>query len=180
VVDFFDDLSISVVAVTRRCIMLTLLENRVNSLVGGKNKGCLLYARSDGCAVNRLYQGECTNFKTSPASGLSFFRLHAFRRNGDLYRRSQAGHPLHAAGGRVQPVGFAGSPKEGFTTFLGGLILSDWELVHKFNADTQGYQIFTFDLGAWTPAESSLAVGEGYWVRKSAAGSWNRTFSVNP
>lgn len=54
------------------------------------------------------------------------------------------------------------------------------DTVYKFDTATGNYAISTFDLGAWDPAEPTIGVGEGIWLRKVAAGSWNRTFSVNP
>jgi hypothetical protein len=60
-----------------------------------------------------------------------------------------------------------------------GLVLANNEAVYKFDAQTQQYSIFIYD-DEWLPSEPTLAVGEGVWVRKAAAGSWNRNFSVNP
>ncbi len=45
-------------------------------------------------------------------------------------------------------------------------------------APASGYTIFTYD-DEWLPSEPTLKVGEGIWIRKGAAGSWDRTFSVN-
>jgi hypothetical protein len=35
------------------------------------------------------------------------------------------------------------------------------------------------DFGAWTGGEPTLAVGEGFFLQKGAAGTWTRNFSVN-
>jgi hypothetical protein len=56
---------------------------------------------------------------------------------------------------------------------------ADGDQVYTFNATTQQYSVFTYELGEWDPSEPTLAVGEAVWVRKGAAGSWDRTFSVN-
>jgi hypothetical protein len=70
-------------------------------------------------------------------------------------------------------------PQAGMISTDLGLSVVDGDLVYKFNADTQGYSISTYDLGEWDPSEPTVGVGEGVWVRKGAAGSWDRTFSVN-
>lgn len=61
-----------------------------------------------------------------------------------------------------------------------GFVPGDGDVVYKFDTATGNYAISTFDLGEWDPAQPNIGVGEGIWLRKVAAGSWNRTFSVNP
>lgn len=56
---------------------------------------------------------------------------------------------------------------------------ADGDSVYKFDATTQGYNIFAFDFGSWDPAEPTIAVGEAFWSRKVAAATWTREFSVN-
>jgi len=51
------------------------------------------------------------------------------------------------------------------------------DLVYTYSGT--GYTVFQWD-DEWLPSEPSLKVGEGLWIRKAAAGSWTRTFSVNP
>jgi hypothetical protein len=41
-----------------------------------------------------------------------------------------------------------------------------------------GYMVFHFD-GFWLPLEPFLAVGQGVWIQKAEAGTWERRFSVN-
>jgi len=54
------------------------------------------------------------------------------------------------------------------------------DVVFAFNSATQGYTQHTRrSTGAWTPAEPSVAVANGFWLRAAAAGNWTRTFSVN-
>jgi hypothetical protein len=55
---------------------------------------------------------------------------------------------------------------------------ADGDVIYTFS-NTAGYSIFNYDFGAWDPSEPSVGVGEAYWVRKVAAGSWDRTFTVN-
>lgn len=54
--------------------------------------------------------------------------------------------------------------------------------IFKFNVATQQYATSTFDDidNAWLPAVPSIGVGEAFFLNKATAGSWNRTFTVNP
>jgi hypothetical protein len=62
-----------------------------------------------------------------------------------------------------------------------GYPAADGDIIYTFAGGT--YSIFTYDLsgvGGWDPSEPTIAVGQGFWSRKVAAGNWTRTFSVNP
>jgi hypothetical protein len=58
---------------------------------------------------------------------------------------------------------------------------TQYDQVLKFNPVSQGYEGYVFDpdLGGWDPAEPTLGVGEAIFLNAAAAGSWNRTFTVN-
>jgi hypothetical protein len=58
---------------------------------------------------------------------------------------------------------------------------SDGDQVFQFQLDTQSYYASTFDglENAWLPALKELEVGEAFFLRRGAAGTWSRTFSVN-
>jgi len=51
------------------------------------------------------------------------------------------------------------------------------DLVYTFDT-AAGYTIYQYD-DEWLPTEPNLVVAQGIWIRKGAAGSWDRTFSVN-
>jgi hypothetical protein len=53
--------------------------------------------------------------------------------------------------------------------------------IYMFNTTTQKYVIYTVDSfsGVFDPPLPALKVGEGFFLKAGAAGSWNRTFSVN-
>ena len=59
-----------------------------------------------------------------------------------------------------------------------GLPVEEGTSVYNYDP-VAGYSISTIDFGAWSPAEPSVAVGEGVWVRAISAGGWTRDFSVN-
>jgi hypothetical protein len=54
------------------------------------------------------------------------------------------------------------------------------DIVFQWDTATQKYKNpNAFDFGAWTGGEPTVAVGEGIFIQRAAAGSWDRTFSVN-
>jgi hypothetical protein len=69
-------------------------------------------------------------------------------------------------------------PQEGALSSDLGFPASFGDTVFLFNRTTQGYDSYIF-LGTWQPSEPNVTVGESFFVSKGAAGSWNRTFSVN-
>jgi hypothetical protein len=71
-------------------------------------------------------------------------------------------------------------PQAGTLTQLGlpGTALSDFDQVYKMNTATQGYDIYAWFLGSWSPSEPSLAVGESMWLQTAAPGNWVRNFTV--
>jgi hypothetical protein len=62
-----------------------------------------------------------------------------------------------------------------------GLVGAPGDQVFQFDVTKQGFGTSTFDDidNAWLPALGKLAVGEAFFLKKSAASSWDRTFSVN-
>jgi len=58
---------------------------------------------------------------------------------------------------------------------------NDGDQIFQFDNTKQAYTSSTFDGlgGAWAPALGNLQVGEAFFLKAVAAGSWNRTFSVN-
>jgi len=76
-------------------------------------------------------------------------------------------------------------PQEGKITTDLGFPGKAGDQISKFDVATQKFVTYTFDdlENNWTSAgkvsEPSFAVGEAFFVRKNAADSWNRTFSVN-
>ncbi len=61
-----------------------------------------------------------------------------------------------------------------------GYVGADGDVVYQWDAAAQGYKAPNgFEFGAWSLGEPNIAVGEGFFIQKGAAGTWNRTFSVN-
>lgn len=155
--------------------------NVVSNLLAGVPDGTAVFTFTPGSgfSINTLDLGEWTDPNATLVPGQGFFvrtpsavtvTFVGEVKQGNLSTPLAQGFNLVAS--QV--------PQAGKISTDLGLSVSDGDIVYKFDADTQGYLISTFDLGEWDPSEPTFAVGEGCWVRKGAAGSWNRTFSVNP
>ena len=71
-------------------------------------------------------------------------------------------------------------PQSGLVTTDLGLPVGNAESVFKFDTTTQSYVGGSFLFGSWSGGvEPTIGVGEGFFVKKNAAASWTRTFSVN-
>jgi len=57
--------------------------------------------------------------------------------------------------------------------------VADEDTVYKWDVANQTYTLNAYSLGEWGSGEPTVGVGEGFWVQKSAAANWTRTFSVN-
>jgi len=71
-------------------------------------------------------------------------------------------------------------PQSGTAADLGLVGAAD-DTVYQYDTTTHGYKISSFDGDtlAWAPALGTLKVGEAFFLKKAAAGTWTRTFSVN-
>jgi hypothetical protein len=158
-------------------------DNTVAKLLPGLPEGSVVYTYNGTTFVLNTWEfDEWTNPNATLVPGQGFFlRL--------------------PAGVADVTITFVGEVKQGtLTTPLGagfnlvgsqvpqaGLIQTDLGLapgegtvVYKFDTATGAYALSTFEFEAWDPAQPSIGVGEGIWVRSVAAGNWTRTFSVNP
>jgi hypothetical protein len=139
------------------------------------------YAQGSGFSANQADFGAWANEGASLAPGIGFF--------------------LQNTGAQPLTVTFVGEvPQGNLTTALAkGLNLTgsqvpqagtltgdlkfpavDGDTVFQWNVATQKYlPANTLDFGAWSGGEPKIAVGEGFFVQKAAAGSWTRSFSVN-
>jgi len=71
-------------------------------------------------------------------------------------------------------------PQAGTATDL-GLKGANGDQVFQFDAATQKYNVSTFDdlANAFDPALKPLDVGDAFFLKKVAAGTWTRDFNVN-
>jgi hypothetical protein len=70
-------------------------------------------------------------------------------------------------------------PQAGLMETVLGYSKADGDTVYQFDTATQNYKVSGVEFGGWSPAQPVLAVAEGVFVNKAAAGQWSRTFSVN-
>jgi len=71
-------------------------------------------------------------------------------------------------------------PQSGTAADL-GLVGAPDDTIYQYDTTTHGYKISSFDGDtlAWAPALGTLKVGEAFFLKKVAASTWTRTFSVN-
>lgn len=70
-------------------------------------------------------------------------------------------------------------PQAGQLQAVLGFTPKENDIVFKWNVAQQRYDLFTFEFGEWSPSNPSLEVGEGFFLKTDAAGTWTRNFSVN-
>jgi len=156
--------------------------NTVAKLLTGVPDGTIVYTftPAGGYSLNTLDFGEWTNPNEELAPGKGFFVFNSSAgdvtvtfvgevKQGTLSTPLAAGYNLVAS--QVPQAGKISTDLK--------LTPAEGDGVYTY-ANVGGYTIFTFDFGAWDPTEPSIAVGEGVFVKKVAAGAWDRTFSVNP
>lgn len=62
-----------------------------------------------------------------------------------------------------------------------GYAASEGDQVYQWDAAAQGYKAAVgYEFGSWSPADPTIAVGEGFFLNRNGAGAWTRNFSVNP
>jgi hypothetical protein len=85
------------------------------------------------------------------------------------------------------PAGFAivssQVPQAGKITTDLGYPAAEGDIVYQYSPAT-GYKTTSYEFGAWGAGgpndEPVIAVGEAFWSKKVAAGTWTRSFSVSP
>jgi hypothetical protein len=71
-------------------------------------------------------------------------------------------------------------PQDGPIQTILGFVPNEGDVVYNWNTGSGSYGLSTYEFGVWDPAQARVGVGEGIWIRAIKAGSWTRTFSVNP
>ncbi|HVY71412.1 MAG TPA: hypothetical protein VHH73_15875 [Verrucomicrobiae bacterium] len=70
-------------------------------------------------------------------------------------------------------------PQQGAIDTVLGFPIADQDSIYKYNNTTAKYDSFTYDFGDWGGPAPVINVAEAFWVRKGAAATWVRNFSVN-
>jgi hypothetical protein len=167
-----------------------LAANQLN--VGGNTIREVLPAVQDGTVVFKYAQG--TGFS---ANGFEFGEWG----NPNASLKPGEGFFLQNNGTAPQTVTFVGEVPQGplSTALAKGLNLissqvpqagklvadlkfpaADGDVVYQWDTATQKYKAPNgFEFGEWGGGDPQIGVGEGFFVNKFAAASWDRTFSVN-
>jgi hypothetical protein len=171
---------------------LALIVNQLNT--GGNTVAEVIPSPSDGTTIYKYVAG--TGFSVnSYTAGLGWDTPTATLKPGEgAFVRGGATDVTITFVGEVpigslttalnQGLNLTGSqvPQEGKLQTDLGYTPADGDIVYQWNETTQGYtpaNSFTAGLG-WDSGEPNIKVAEGFFLIKAAAGSWARTFSVNP
>lgn len=155
-------------------------DNTVAKLLAGLPEGSQVYTytAAGGYAVNTFEFGEWTTPGQTLVPGQGFFLRVGAESTitfvGEV-KQGTLSTPLTAGFNMVSSQ----VPQAGKIQADLGFVPAEGDQVYTFNATTQQYAIAAFEFGEWSPADPMLAVGEAVWIRRAAAGSWDRTFSVN-
>ena len=72
-------------------------------------------------------------------------------------------------------------PQQGLVSTDLGMPNDAGTTVFTYDNAGNAYSSFSFSsfLGGWAPSEPTIGVGQGFFVKRSATGSWSRAFNVN-
>jgi hypothetical protein len=59
-----------------------------------------------------------------------------------------------------------------------GFPIAEGDVIHLFDRDRQQYVLHPYENGQWTAGPPVVSVGESFWVAKTEAGNWSKTFSL--
>lgn len=104
-----------------------------------------------------------------------------FLNSPSAFTNTFVGEVMQGALTNAMPAGFSIRsslvPQAGTATELGlTAALAEGDTVYQWKSGA--YASAAIEFGAWS-SEPSIGVGEAFWVKKDAAGSWVRNFSVN-
>jgi len=167
-----------------------LAANQLNS--GGNTLKEVLLSVAEGTVVFKYAQGS--GFK---AIGFEFGEW----ADGAASVKPGEGFFIQNNGAAAQTVTFVGEVPQGTlkTALAKGLNLvssqvpqagklvadlkfpaADGDVVYQWDSTAQKYKAANgFEFGEFSGGDPTIGVGEGFFVNKGAAGSWDRTFSVN-
>jgi len=160
---------------------LTAPLNTIPALFAGVPEGTTIY-KFDGTtfSVNALDLGEWGNPAQTLVPGEGAFILNP---GTAPFTVTFVGEVMQGALSNPLPANFSIKssqvPQTGALDTVLGFPAVDGDTVYQFNSATQAYVVHALDLGEWGGGVPTPAVGESFFVKKTAAGNWTRTFSVN-
>ncbi len=155
--------------------------NTVASLIPAPPEGTVLYKFNEGTGqyiINSFDFGEWAIPAQTLLPGEG-----AFVKNGAApFTVTFVGEVKQGALSNAIPAGFSVRasqvPQSGQLDTVLQFPVAEGDVVYTFNNATSQYRIHSYDFGEWSLIPV-LGVGESFFVKKAAATSWNRTFSVN-
>ncbi len=169
------------------CPGFSIIANQLDAGQGNNTVGKLLTSVPDGTVLYKFVNGAYT---------INSFEFGAWERPDETLAPGEAAFVKVPSTTKVTFVGevpqgrlttplVAGFqlvssqvPQSGALDTVLGFPAADGDVVYFFNCPGQSYSIFTYEFGAWDQTPSP-AVGQGFFVKKAAAATWTRTFSVN-
>jgi hypothetical protein len=156
-------------------------KNTVGTVLAGVPDGTTVYKFVAGYTINdysTLFGWSDANMSAAPGEGL-FVKIPA----GADVNITFVGEVMQGDLKMDLPSGFSmvasKVPQAGKVSTDLKYPVADGDTVYTY-ANPGGYSIFDYsDLFGWSAPEPSVAVGEAFWSKKSAAATWSRTFSVN-
>lgn len=155
--------------------------NAISNIFAGVPEGTLVYSWGGSSFTIATFEfGEWSNggVEVGPGSG-------AFIRNpgATAVTVTFVGEVPQGTLTTTYPAGFtllsSKVPQAGALQATLGFTPGEGDIVYKWNVADQRYDLSTFEFGEWAPSAPSLAVGEGFFLKANAAGTWTRNFSVN-
>jgi hypothetical protein len=155
--------------------------NAVSNIFAGVPEGTLVYSWGGASFTISTFEfGEWSNgqIQVGPGTG-------AFLRNpgATALAVTFVGEVPQGQLDTAYPSGFSllssKVPQGGALQAVLGFTPKESDIVYKWNTTDQKYDLFTYEFGEWSPSAPAFAVGEGFFLKTSGAGTWSRNFSVN-
>ncbi|MFN0069626.1 MAG: hypothetical protein ACKVYV_18570 [Limisphaerales bacterium] len=155
--------------------------NTVSNVFAGVPEGTFVYTwTGTQFLISAFELGEWTNPTADVGPGKGAFVLN----RGSAVNVTFVGEVPQGSLQTAYTAGFnmvaSKVPQAGNLQTVLGFVPGEGDTVLTWSVANQKYNLFTYEFGEWAPAPGPvLAVGEGFFLNAKAAGSWNRTFSVN-
>ncbi|MHB1306575.1 MAG: hypothetical protein ACYDC1_18160 [Limisphaerales bacterium] len=151
--------------------------NTVGKLIASVPDGTIIYKFGTSYELNTYEFGEWGNPNMTLAPGEGAWILNP----GDAaITMTFVGEVMQGQLSTEIPQGFAirsSKVPQSATMDALGFPAADGDILYFWRNNS--YVTYTYDFGAWDPANPTPAVGESFWTFVGAAKTWNRTFSVN-
>jgi len=128
---------------------------------------------------NAVAHGKWTNAseQLSPGEGAIFYNP-----TQDYKHHSFVGEVMQGHLSMPIPAGFSMRsslvPQSGHLQEDLHFPITEGDVIHLFDRDRQKYVLYPFENGKWQSGAPVISVGESFWVAKTSAGNWTRSFTT--